>query len=454
MIFFFISAVPAVLVMVVRRYWTEVGERLEFFTERQFYGWLGKGMLVPLLAWALVNSGWVLPPLTPQIHWLRQFGPAAGPGSVSLFLLPGVLTIATFWAAFSLGVLAATIALTASDRKEWLTVSLLMGLLALPFVWLLLRWTGWPGLGLAGICLLIPNVHCTAGLLPRKPPKPTYSRAIARIQMGKYNEAEWAVIEELERCEHDFEGWMMLADLYATRFQDLASAEETIYSLCAQPGMTGVQIATALHKLATWHLEKGENPAAARAAMQVLCEGLPDTHFARMARVRMEQMPASVEELRQQKNPRKIRISTVGDPLDRIESEPACSRESAVLTARQCVEQLNRNPNDVLAREEFARTMAEFLGKPRVGIEQLELLLAMPDQPESRRAGWMSLAGRWELDRLEDKAAGRQRLRQILREYPESVQAFAAQRRLSLLDFDERLDRRSPGELSTKTSKP
>ena len=59
----------------------------------------------------------------------------------------------------------------------------------------------------------------------------------------------------------------------------------------------------------------------------------------------------------------------------------------AAYLAKQCVEALKKNPDDVPARERFARVLADSLGDAKTAIEQIELLLAMPNQPAAIGAG-------------------------------------------------------------------
>ena len=70
----------------------------------------------------------------------------------------------------------------------------------------------------AGRCSGWPASPCSPrwpdygpSILHVKPTPPMYARAIARMKFGKYSEAELEIIRELEKCEDDFEGWMMLA---------------------------------------------------------------------------------------------------------------------------------------------------------------------------------------------------------------------------------------------------
>src|SRR5205823_4110491 len=124
----------------------------------------------------------------------------------------------------------------------------------------------------AVVLLIAPIAGYAPAILGRKKMTPMYARAIAKTKFGKYREAEMDVISELEKCEDDFEGWIMLAELYAMRFNDLPEAEQTILEICDQPKTTASQIAVALNRLADWQLKIAMDPEAARRALLTICE--------------------------------------------------------------------------------------------------------------------------------------------------------------------------------------
>jgi hypothetical protein len=118
---------------------------------------------------------------------------------------------------------------------------------------------------------------------------------------------------------------------------------------------------------------------------------------------------------------------------------PTPSPNQAVARANQCVEKLKQNPDNIAAREDLARIFTEQLNKADLGIEQLELLLTMKEKPDAKAAEWLALLGAWQIKHQHDLLAGRQTLERLLRNHPRSPQAFAAQRRLNLMEIEARL---------------
>jgi hypothetical protein len=418
---------------------------------RELLVWSAKGLVLPLAIWTLMNLGlsWKLQPFMPQVQAAQNSGNWF-PTYLRVLGL-GFFVISSFWAAVTLAwaILEAGTRAEGENRTQFkglcFTCSVAMALPALFVLWL----GGWATVGLAAILLLAPMAGYGSAILRARKTPPKYARAIARVKFGKYSEAEWEIIHQLEKCEDDFQGWMMLADLYANQFNDLGEAERTIIEICDQPRTTPSQLAVALHRLADWHLERAGDPAAARRALQMIADRLPGTHLARMAQLRMNQLPPTPEALRQQQEGERIPLPALGDSIDQEPAPPAseAERNEAAQAANACVELLKRDPNNVSAREKLARLFAERLEEPDLGIEQAALLLDLPDQPESRRAEWLGLIAAWHIRYRHDAQAGRETLERLIREFPQSPQALAARRRLQLLDADSNANLTAPPAL-------
>jgi hypothetical protein len=427
-----------------RFYWNQVFEVEGAPARRRFLIWAIKGLLVPALLWGVVNCG-LLPGLPGFLLAVVENRARGGPWVGILFRSfgPVLLLVSSFWAAVTFGWLLSELTFQANDRRELAVQCGFFSLFLAPLAGLIFYVTGLSGLGIALLVWLMPLVHCALPLEKTRKAPPSYARAVARIKFGKYKDAEREVLQELEKSEDNVEGWLMLADLYANHFNDLSEADRTVRELCGQPNVPAIQVSLALHRLADWHLNQGNDPAPARSALEEVCLRLPGTHFARMARQRINQLPATREDLREKRKTKTFKLPALSGELD--DALPAPPPESDPREARaqadRRVERLRRNPNDTEAREQFATILAERLGEADLAVEQLDLLLALPDQPVEKSAEWLARSAVWQMKYRQDPAAARVRLEQLVREFPQTPQAFAAQRRLNLMEMEERFRR-------------
>lgn len=355
----------------------------------------------------------------------------------------GFVVGGSFWAAATILWLAVVILIRSPSqhRADLQARCVWHGVLFLPLAAGTGYWLGWMGIGFAALVFLIPFTHDVLTLLEEASQPANYARAIGQMRFGRYDDAEMAVIGELERHEDDFEGWMMLAELYAVHFGDLSAADETVRELCDQPGTTISDCAVALHRLADWQLNIGKNPVAAREALEGICLKYPGTHLDRMARQRINRLPATREELLDPAGRRRIRLpssraSAVGSP---VSVGPEMSEADAQAQAKSCADKLERDPSDVAVRERYAQLLSDHLNRHESGLEQLRTLLDFPDQPEEKRAEWLSRAAEIELRQQKNFEAATELLHELVRQYPRSPQAFPAQRQLSLLLMEAKL---------------
>ena len=268
---------------------------------RWLLSWLLKGLALPAFAWVIMNLGlsWNFPPFMPQVQaaqnhggdWAPEFLEAVGAG---LFILSSYWTAATLgwvlWAAYR--------AMRPEPRKDFKSVCRTSFLAIIIPVLLMLMLGGWTTLGLAVTSFLAIVVGSEPKLMEAKKLPPQYARAIARLKFGKYVDAEQEIIRQLEAHHDDFEGWLMLAGLYANHFNDLPEAQRTVLEICQQPDLPPDQLSLALHRLADWHLKLGQDPDAARRALLLICDRLAGSQLAQTARLRINQLPQAPEELR------------------------------------------------------------------------------------------------------------------------------------------------------------
>ncbi|HTD66371.1 MAG TPA: hypothetical protein VK846_07570 [Candidatus Limnocylindria bacterium] len=431
----------AVFILPAFHYWRQLGDG-EFTREdwRLFVRWVWTGNLVPLVLWIFFNTGLVTPPVWPTVApmsagfsvWWKSFEENAGAGA---FL------ISSYWAGITFAWLLWRISDAVSNRRHFLILCGTWSLLLVPLALLVIGIGSFAALGLALMAWFVPLVHNTLSLKDEKPPLPSYSRALARISFGKYDEAERAVIAELEQFEDDFDGWMMLAELYATHFNDLPSADATVRDVCEQPSTTPSQISIALHRLADWHLKIGHDPVRAREVLEQIGARMPGTHLDKMARQRLQQVPATHAEWLEREQGKPLLLPHASE--DASAGGMKLPPEQAKAAAEECVRLLQKNPDDAIAREKFARLLAESLDEPRTGIEQLELLLTMPDQSRNKRAEWLLSAGQWHARLLKDVEAAKRKYEEVVRDFRDTPHAFAAQQQINLIELQARFPRRS-----------
>lgn len=422
-------------------YWNVMvleGDRVRI--RRWSIDWVGKGLLVPLLLWVFFNSGStpILPPFVDRV----MLGQVKGSfNQFAALTSPAMLVIASYWGAVSLAWLIPNALDRFESRQDILVALGFWGVVMFLPAALILFWGGWMWAGLAIVVWLFPLVHFLPEPRETQPVKPMYARAIAKLKFGKYNEAELAVISELEKFEDDFDGWLMLAEIYANHFRDLGQAEQTIRDLVEQPSINHSEVSIAFHRLADWQLKLKGDPLAARASLQEISKRMPGTHLARMAQLRIRQLPASAEQMSEEAKGRKIHMPALSEARDETPSPELSAQETndAVGKARLWVRKLEQDPNDLAAREHLARLMAEQLGNPLDAIGQIELLLGLPDQPEKKMAEWLAMVANWQIRFLQDWSTGKQSLERIIREFPQTAEAFAAQRKLQLHAMEEKM---------------
>jgi hypothetical protein len=428
-----LSVLSAALVLST---WGLVFRLVEEERRRQSLRWLSiwslKGLLLPTMLWALLNVGlsFTLQPLLPEIQFAQNSGKPWS-GTFFKFVGYGLFIVSSYWTALTLGwtIWKTVPGLQSEQRANFrsLCTTCLLGL-SLPALGMALL-GGWPMFGFAAAILVGPIVGYTPNILRVKKAPPLYARATARIKFGKYKEAEWEIIKELEKAEDDFTGWMMLAELYAKNFGDVAEAEQTVLEICDHPKTTPSQLSIALHRLSEWHLNIGNDPFAARRALYMICNRLPGTHLGRMAQLRINQLPDTPEALRESRNPKPIPLSTHHSGLDPSSSSELDTHQ-AIAAANACVKKLNLEPNDLVAREKLARLLVERLDQIDEGLDQLMLLIDIPEAPEPKRAQWLGLAANWHLAYRHDADTYRKFLQRLVEEFPHSPEAADAEKRL------------------------
>lgn len=443
LIFICLMACPVALVF---HYWKDFARDTEKYSRDWFLQWLRRGLLAPIFVWILMNVGRapLMPPLTRYIGVLRKNGFGFHAFMAQIWLAG--MVIVAWWAVLTLGWFLTSLFRRARNKDDLLIATLFWSPVLLLVTWPFLYFFGWSGGAIGAFFWLWPLTHYILGVADVKPPPPTYSGAIAKMKFGKYADAEKAIIAQLEKCETDFDGWMMLADLYANHFHDVSEAEKAICELCDEPATTPSQVSVALHRLADWQLNLRKDPAAARRVLEEICRRMPGTHLALMARHRINQLPHTVKELEAQNEPKKVIMPAWVEELDASKPATPLSAEDAMVLVNQLVLQLTKDPNEVVPREKLARLFANHLKKHDLAIEQLELLLGMPEQPAAKSAEWLALMASWMLEQHGENEKVEKILERLIHEFPQSPHAFAAQRRLALMRVKPYRLRKEPAD--------
>jgi len=205
-----------------------------------------------------------------------------------------MFVLSSYWAATTLlWLVAAHVIELECDRRDLIASMAVWSALLSPVLALILYLGKFAAVGVVVVIVCAPVLTELLALgNPRKKMiHPMYSRAIQKIQAGKYSVAEREIIRQLTKRDSDFTGWMMLAELYANHFNDLREADQLVHELCRQPDISRDQMSQALHQLADWHLRIGKDPTAARGTLEEICRAFPATHLGDVARQKINNLP-------------------------------------------------------------------------------------------------------------------------------------------------------------------
>jgi hypothetical protein len=155
-------------------------------------------------------------------------------------------------------------------------------------------------------------------------------------------------------------------------------------------------------------------------------------------------MPRTHEDLMDHRKPKSIRLPALREHFDAPVPD-AQSKHEASLEANRLSDRLRDAPNNFEARERLAILLAEKLGQVNLGIEQLRLMINMPEAMGETAAKWLAQIANWERHLNKNEAKFRALLNEIIRLYPSTTCALAARRQLQLIE-DEQLQKTIPSE--------
>ncbi|MEO8428760.1 MAG: tetratricopeptide repeat protein [Verrucomicrobiota bacterium] len=266
---------------------------------------------------------------------------------------------------------------------------------------------------------------------------PFYSIAEARRKRGRYDEAIAEVRKQLEKFPNDFQGWLLLAQIQADDLKDLRSAQLTVERIVNQSGHAPKNVAHALTRLADWQLKLGQNIEEARQSLERIGQLFPDTELAQLAAQRIAHLTGP-ENMARPHEPRRIQVPGHAENLGLCDDFTGFKipAEDLTATAGKYVGHLEQYPLDYEAREKLAILYAEHFRRLDLATDQLEQLIAYPNQPVKKVVQWLNLLADLQVQHSDDPAAPRKTLQRIIDRYPHIAAAENARQRLGSLNLE------------------
>ncbi len=268
-------------------------------------------------------------------------------------------------------------------------------------------------------------------------PHPVYSMANAQRKRGNYREAVAQIWKQLERFPNDFEGQLLLAEIQAENLNDLPGAEITIQRLCNQEGHAPRNIALALNYIADWHLKLTQDREAAKAALEKIIELLPDSEMSALAAQRIGHL-AGTEFLLAPHDRKRIAVTPGIENIGLLpaEQQPKAPEDDPVRQASELVKHLQEHPLDTEARERLAVIYSDHYQRLDLATDQLEQLVAHPNQPAKRVVRWLNMLADLQVRHSGDYESVRKTLQRIVDLFPNSAAGETARSRLAHLRLE------------------
>jgi tetratricopeptide (TPR) repeat protein len=243
---------------------------------------------------------------------------------------------------------------------------------------------------------------------------PFYSIAEARRKPGRYDEALAEVRKQFEKSPNDFRRWLLLAQIQADDLKDLRAAQNTVEN--RKPAWPHSQkCGPRAHRLADWQLKLGQDIEEPRQSLERIGELFPDTELAQMAAQRIAHLTGP-ESMARPHEPRRIQVHNHAENLGLGDDLPGLNipAEDLTATAGKYVRHLEQYPLDYEAREKLAILYAEHFRRLDLATDQLEQLIAYPNQPAKKVVQWLNLLADLQIQHSDDPTAPRKSLQRII----------------------------------------
>jgi len=267
-------------------------------------------------------------------------------------------------------------------------------------------------------------------------PQPYYSVAQGRCKRGQYTEAIAEIQRQLLRFPNDFAGQLLLAEIQAEKLNDLAAARSTLHQICQQPGHAPRNIAFAMNTLADWELKYARDVVGAKAALQSITRMLSNTEFATLAEQRIAHL-GNTDDLDAALS-RKFEPARHAQNLNLLASMQHLIPvgKSTEEVSAELIRHLEQHPLDHDARERLAVLYADEFHRLNLAVEQLEQLIALPNQPARSVVRWLNLIADLHIRETGDLAAAKQALERLIEMFPQNPAANLARNRIELLKLE------------------
>src|ERR1043166_3149867 len=292
-----------------------------------------------------------------------------------------------------------------------------------------------------GSILMGPLLAAFDGGNEENDPTPLYSTAEALRKRGRYRESIYAIQEQLQKFPTDFTGQMMLAEIQAENMNDMEAAETTIHRFCEQPDHSPSNVAFALNTLADWQLKHRQDAEAAEQALEKIVELLPGGEYERGALNRIAHL-ATTEQLVRAREPAMVKMKQGVEYLSRLnleEQRDLLPKEKEMKQeAAELVAHLDLHPLDHEARERLAVIYAREYGRVDFAAEQIEQLVALPNESPKHIARWLNLLADLQVEVTGKTELAEATLRRIIELFPNQSQAELARARIDALPLELR----------------
>ena len=274
--------------------------------------------------------------------------------------------------------------------------------------------------------------------------RPFYSIARAKQKRGRYHEAIAEVRKQLDRFSQDYEGWMLLAEIYAENLKDNAAAQNCVEEILHHEGHAPRNVVFALNRSADWHLHLATDRDSARAVLEEIIRRFPGSEYSHAAAQRIAHLTSDKMLIDQREAPTihlTRRDEYIG--LQGAVADPRPAAEEPTAAASRLVRHLQAHPADVEAREQLAEIYAHHYQRTDLAIDQLEQLIASPGATQKEIVHWLNTRVDFHRDIDQNEAAARTTLERIMTLFPGSAAAGLAESRLMHLTGEFRKNRKS-----------